>query len=127
VSRAKHLSRVAAEYIQLLYHVSKTSTSAFIDEIQWRIDRISSTLSSDLDHLFSSTVTSLISEPSDPKKSRIKATEAEKARWVADLNECLRTYDALGLWRDAEDVLRKDVMRPFVKKVAHSAFLIYHS
>jgi hypothetical protein len=36
---------------------------------------------------------------------------------MADLTECLRTYDALQLWRDAEDVLRRDVLREFVKKV----------
>ena len=35
----------------------------------------------------------------------------------ADLAECLRTYDILGLWRDAEDVLRREVVRGFVKKV----------
>jgi hypothetical protein len=37
---------------------------------------------------------------------------------MADLTECLRTYDALQLWRDAEDVLRRDVLREFVKKVS---------
>ena len=36
---------------------------------------------------------------------------------MADLTECLRTYDALQLWRDAEDVLRRNVLREFVKKV----------
>jgi hypothetical protein len=36
-NRAKHLARVAAEYMQLLYHVTKAQTeqSAFVDEIQW--------------------------------------------------------------------------------------------
>lgn len=48
-----------------------------------------------------------------------KATEVEKAKWTADLTECLRTYDILGLWRDAEDVLRREVVRGFVKKVSH--------
>lgn len=41
----------------------------------------------------------------------------DKAKWTAELSECLRTYDTLGLWRDAEDVLRRDVMRAFIKKV----------
>lgn len=124
-SRAKHLSRVGAEYTHLLYHVSKSSSSAFIDELRWRIDRISSTLSSDLDHLFSITLNSLINDPSDAKKHKAKPTEADRARWLADLGECLKTYDALGLWRDAEDVLRREVMRPFVKKVRASAFLLH--
>ena len=34
---------------------------------------------------------------------------------MADLTECLRTYYALQLWRDAEDVLRRDILREFVK------------
>jgi conserved oligomeric Golgi complex subunit 2 len=129
-NRAKHLVRVAAEYTQLLYHVSKAHSdtrSAFVDEIQWvcglllsslltpltvrsaqRISRIQSTLSSDLDHLFSDTVTML---------STSKLADIDKAKRLADLTECLRTYDALQLWRDAEDVLRRDVLREFVKKV----------
>ena len=36
-NRAKHIGRVAAEYTQLLYHVSRARTErcAFIDESQW--------------------------------------------------------------------------------------------
>lgn len=36
-NRAKHLSRVASEYTQLLYHVSKANPGkcAFVTEIQW--------------------------------------------------------------------------------------------
>lgn len=36
-NRAKHLARVAAEYTQLLYHVSKARASScvYVDEIQW--------------------------------------------------------------------------------------------
>ena len=44
-------------------------------------------------------------------------TEIEKSKLYADVTECLRTYDVLGLWRDAEDVLRREVVREFVKKV----------
>ncbi|TFL04432.1 COG complex component [Pterulicium gracile] len=115
---AKHLGRVAAEYTQLLYHASKarSSSCAFIDEVQWRIDRIQSSLSSDLDHLLSTTVKALV----DGKAGGKNLSEMDKATWTAELSECLRTYDTLGLWRDAEDVLRRDVMRAFIKKT------IYH-
>ncbi|KAH8991106.1 COG complex component [Lactarius hatsudake] len=109
-NRAKHLVRVAAEYTHLLYHVTKAQTvtrTAFVDEIQWRISRIQSTLSSDLDRLFSDTAIAL---------STGKLPEDDKAKRMADLTECLRTYDALQLWRDAEDVFRRDVLREFVKK-----------
>jgi hypothetical protein len=127
-NRAKHLGRVAAEYTQLLYHASKAREEkcVFVDEIQWvcellrpslsakillpqRIDRIQSTLSSDLDHLFASTLITLTGEG--------KLSEVEKMKLNADLTECLCTYDVLGLWRDAEDVLRREVVRGFIKKV----------
>ncbi|TFY54551.1 hypothetical protein EVJ58_g8796 [Rhodofomes roseus] len=79
-----------------------------------RIDRIKSTLSSDLDHLFASTLTSLTSGSKEGRES--KTGELDKAKWIADVTECLRTYDVLGLWRDAEDVLRREIVRDFVKK-----------
>jgi conserved oligomeric Golgi complex subunit 2 len=79
-----------------------------------RIDRIRNTLSSDLDHLFSTTVL-VLAEGRDEKKQKVN--EADKARYMSDLVECLRTYDILGLWRDAEDVLRRDIVRDFVKRV----------
>jgi len=74
---------------------------------------VHSTLSSDLDQLFAQTVTLL----TDPKENR--GTELERNKWMGDLSECLRTYDSLGLWRDAEDVIRKEVIRAFVKKVLY--------
>jgi conserved oligomeric Golgi complex subunit 2 len=77
-----------------------------------RIDRIQSTLSSDLDHLFTTVVTSLAGT-----KSHGKLSDIDRSKLLADLTECLRTYDALGLWRDPEDILRREVVRAFVKKV----------
>ncbi|CCL98683.1 uncharacterized protein FIBRA_00685 [Fibroporia radiculosa] len=122
-NRAKHLARVAVEYTQLLYHVSRARDegSAFVDESQWRIDRIHSTLSSDLDHIFASTVKSLATGKQQGKETR--ASEIERSKWLADATECLRTYDTLGLWRDAEDVLRREVVREFVKKTVHPTAL----
>ncbi len=45
-NRAKHIARVAAEYTQLLYHVSRTRTEpcAFIDESQWVCEPFSITV-----------------------------------------------------------------------------------
>ena len=45
-------------------------------------------------------------------------SDVEKNKHLQDLTECLKTYHTLGLWRDAEDVLRREVVREFVKKVA---------
>lgn len=80
-----------------------------------RIDRIQSTLSSDLDHLFSSTVVALTAPKEGSKSSR--STESDKAKWIADVTECLLTYDSLGLWQDAEEILRRDVVHEFIKRV----------
>lgn len=90
---------------------SLTSNSSVYLCLQ-RIDRVHSTLCSDLDQLFAETV-ALLSD----SKGENRGTELEKNKWTADLSECLRTYDTLGLWRDAEDVIRRELVRPFVKKV----------
>lgn len=80
-----------------------------------RIDRIKSTLSADLDHLFSTTIIALTEGKVPGRESKL--SESERAKWFSDVSECLRTYDALGQWRDAEEVLRRDIVREFVKKV----------
>ncbi|KAH9892690.1 COG complex component [Cubamyces lactineus] len=123
-SRAKHIARVAAEYTQLLYHVSRARIEpcAFIDESQWRVDRIKSTVSSDLDHLFASTLSTLMGGKENNGRSG-KVSEIEKSKLYADVTECLRTYDVLGLWRDAEDVIRREVVRDFVKKTIYPGAL----
>ncbi|KXN92456.1 Conserved oligomeric Golgi complex subunit 2 [Leucoagaricus sp. SymC.cos] len=124
-NRAKHIARVAAEYMQLLYHTSKAREEkcVFMDELQWRIDRIQSTLSSDLDHLFAT----LLVNMRDGKPGG-RLSEIERSKSLTDLKECLRTYDVLGLWRDAEDVLRREVVRPFLRKmVYHNAVGAPHS
>ncbi|KAI0058099.1 COG complex component [Artomyces pyxidatus] len=120
-NRAKHLVRVASEYTQLLYHVAKAQAdtqSAFVDEIQWRINRVQSTLSSDLDHLFATAVLSF----TDTRSSKL--SEVDKTKRMTDLTECLRTYDILGLWRDAEDILKRDFVRDFVKKTIYPGALL---
>ncbi|EEB92639.1 hypothetical protein MPER_08821, partial [Moniliophthora perniciosa FA553] len=118
-NRAKHLSRVASKYTQLLYHATKARTErcVFADEIQWRIDRIQSTISSDLDHLFGASLVALTDA-----KGEGKVTDVEETKLLADLTECLKTYDMLGLWRDAEDVLKRDVLRPFIRKTIFNGF-----
>lgn len=74
-----------------------------------------STLSSDLDHLFATTLLSLtLADTGGPKTA---PSESEKTRWRSDLKECLKTYDSLGSWRDAEEVVRREIVKGFVKKV----------
>ncbi|EJD02931.1 COG complex component [Fomitiporia mediterranea MF3/22] len=116
--RAKHLLRIATEYNQLLYHTNKASKKncSFVAESQWRIERIKSTLSSDLEHHFAITLLSLTSNDKTSAVAKARQPETEHAKLLSDLVDCLRAYDMLGLWRDAEDIIRREVVRGFVKK-----------
>ncbi|KAG8712025.1 hypothetical protein FRC09_020291 [Ceratobasidium sp. 395] len=117
---AKHLSRAAAELSQVLYLAGKARGHgcAFVDSLQFRIDRISQTLSRDLDHHLSLTLRAL----TDPSTLPSTAS-AERARLTAELVECFKIYDALRMWREAEDVVRRELVRPFVKNTIHPASL----
>lgn len=80
-----------------------------------RVGRIRRTLTSDLDHLFSATLLS-VTDAGDGK-----IPEFERAKAVAEMTECLRVYDSLSLWRAAEEIIRKNIVHPFVKKVRQRA------
>ncbi|KAG9108378.1 hypothetical protein FRC07_008455, partial [Ceratobasidium sp. 392] len=117
---AKHLSRAAAELLQVLYLANKARDHGceFVDSLQFRIDRISQTLSRDLDHHLSLTLRAL----TDPSTLPSTAS-AERARLTAELVECFKIYDALRMWREAEDVVRRELVRPFIKNTIHPASL----
>lgn len=89
--------------------------SSVTDESQ-RIERIRSTLSSDLEHSLKTTLNSLIGENTSPYKIA-KPHEPRHSAHISELIDTLHTYDILGLWRDAEDIVRQEVVRGFVKKV----------
>ncbi|KAI5119864.1 hypothetical protein M0805_000698 [Coniferiporia weirii] len=116
-NRAKRLLRIVTEYTQLLYHAEKASSRncVFVTEMQWRIERIKSTLSSDLEHHFTTTLLSLITSEKSQAGKTIHP-ESERIKHMSDLIDCLQAYDLLCLWRDAEDVIRREVVRGFVKK-----------
>ena len=48
----------------------------------------------------------------------------EKSELYANETQCLRTCDALGLWRDADDVMRRAVVCEFVKKVSNRSHVL---
>jgi len=54
-----------------------------------------------------------------------KVTPMERARLTSDLNDCFKTYDLLGAWRQAEEVIRKTIVKPFVRQVRKPFRLIY--
>ncbi|KAH7102816.1 COG complex component [Auriculariales sp. MPI-PUGE-AT-0066] len=123
--RGKHVARVGAEYMQLLYDAEKARTEgcAFIETLQGRIDRIKNALSSDLDFFFATVLQTLIL-PNDNNK----VSPMEKARLTADLTDCFKTYDLLGAWRQAEEVIRRTIVKPFVRQTVFSgALAVPHS
>ena len=74
-------------------------------------------MTSDLEHHFTTVllkVTSTEKEES-PKTSK---PDLERTKYLTELTDCLRAYDMLALWRDAEDIIRREVVRGFVKKVS---------
>lgn len=79
--------------------------------------------------MFGATLLAVTSGPGKGKEKAVVVgtSEGEKAKLMADLTECLRTYDILGLWRDAEDVIRREVVRDFVKKVRRIALVSFPS
>lgn len=91
-----------------------------------RIDRIKSSLTSDLESHFAATLSTLASNDKT-KMEKVKQPEAERAKLMSDLTDCLRAYDMLGLWRDAEDVIRRELVREFAKKVRIHYSLIFTS
>ncbi|CAE6517893.1 unnamed protein product [Rhizoctonia solani] len=117
---AKHLSRAAGELSQVLYLADKAreNNCALVDTLQFRIDRITSTLSRDLDHHLASILRALTDSSTVPS-----AASAERARLTSELVECFKIYDALKMWREAEDVVRRELVRPFIKKTIHPASL----
>ncbi|KAH9043883.1 hypothetical protein EDB85DRAFT_730707 [Lactarius pseudohatsudake] len=79
-SCARHLVRIY--YIMSPKRKSTRNLLSLTRSNGFRINRIQSTLSSDLEHLFSDTAIAL---------STGKLSEDDKAKRMADLTECLRT------------------------------------
>ncbi|KAG8838438.1 hypothetical protein FRC18_004718 [Serendipita sp. 400] len=115
--RAKHLSRVAGEFVQLLYQLDKARGEgcAFVAENQWRIDRIRETFSRDLDQFFGSTLQSFLNSSEN--------STHERAYLFGELSECFKTYDVLDMHREAEEIIRLQIMQPFVRRVIFSGAL----
>lgn len=81
-----------------------------------RIKRIKSTLASDLEGSLKSILNSLTgANPTTSKATKFQ--EPRQNAHVSELNDTLRTYDMLCLWRDAEDIIRHETIREFLKKV----------
>ncbi|WVR07562.1 hypothetical protein IAU60_004604 [Kwoniella sp. DSM 27419] len=102
-SSAKMITRVAGEYTQVVYLVNKARMEgcAIVDVIEERIERIKSRLSKDLSLL----LTAELAEPSIPR-----------------LKQCLKTYELIEGWEEAEQVFRSAV-RSFCRATITSSAL----
>lgn len=81
------------------------------------------TLSSDLADLFTTTLLALVSTND---LTSTKQKEAEHTRSISNMIDCLRAYDMLGLWREAEDVIKREVVTNFINKVSSSPQRLQH-
>ncbi|GAA5885926.1 hypothetical protein JCM5296_007033 [Sporobolomyces johnsonii] len=109
-SPAKHLERIAAEYNHMLYLVSRAGDLPFVRSLDDRISRITSALQLDLSQLLTSILSSAPTSSSSTESHKIYRDE---------LTAAMRTFSSLSLVSQAEDIVRRTVVRPFVVKTVH--------
>ncbi|KAI5481066.1 component of oligomeric golgi complex 2 [Pseudohyphozyma bogoriensis] len=97
-SPAKRLERIAAEYSQMLYLVSKAGDLPFVRSLDPRIAKVTTTLQLDLSQL----LTSILAEPTRET-----------------LTSVFRTYASLSLHSTAQDIYRRTVVKPYVSKTIY--------
>ncbi|KAG0053488.1 Conserved oligomeric Golgi complex subunit 2 [Gryganskiella cystojenkinii] len=103
ISVAKRLERVAIEYNQMQYLVSKGANLPFVTNIDWRLVRIKETMSENL-----STVLRNCIRPATSESDAIADKES--------LTQCLRTYALIDQTSEAEKVITEDLLAPFLTK-----------
>ncbi|GAA5906257.1 uncharacterized protein JCM6883_005490 [Sporobolomyces salmoneus] len=104
-SPAKRLERIAAEYNHMLYLVSRAGKLPFVQSLDDRISRITTSLKLDLSQLLISILS-----------SRPSTSESHQA-CLDELSSALHTFSSLGLIHEAEEVIRKTVVKPFLFKM----------
>ncbi|KAG0243145.1 Conserved oligomeric Golgi complex subunit 2 [Actinomortierella wolfii] len=102
ISTAKRLERVASEYNQMQYLVSKGAGLPFVTNIDWRLVRIKETMSDNL----SKVLKTCLKPPKDINPAENKAS----------LLQCLRTYALIDQTTEAETVITEYLIQPFVEK-----------
>ncbi|KAG0252109.1 Conserved oligomeric Golgi complex subunit 2 [Actinomortierella ambigua] len=102
ISTAKRLERVASEYNQMQYLVSKGAGLPFVANIDWRLVRIKETMSDNLSNVLKACL-----HPSE---------DVSPAENKASLLQCLRTYALIDQTTEAETVITEHLIEPFVAK-----------
>ncbi|KAL7425101.1 hypothetical protein Q5752_000789 [Cryptotrichosporon argae] len=101
--RARLVSRLAGEYTQVVYLRDKVDAEGckVFDSLRSRISAIRDTLSGELETMLH---------------------DAMESGEVAALRQCLKTYEAIEGWAEAEDVVRREI-RAFCRSTITSAAL----
>ncbi|KAF9173929.1 Conserved oligomeric Golgi complex subunit 2 [Mortierella sp. AD011] len=104
ISVAKRLERVAIEYNQMQYLVSKGAGLPFVTNIDWRLVRIKETMGENL----STVLRTCILPPQQSEESTSSMSDS--------LSQCLRTYALIDQTAEAEKIITDDLLAPFIKK-----------
>ncbi|CAJ0627134.1 3390_t:CDS:10 [Entrophospora sp. SA101] len=102
-SNAKQIERVAIEYNQMQYLVSKGKGLPFVENIDWRIVRIKDTLRTNL----SSELRSAL---------QIAKNQSHDGTSKETLTQILRTYALIDHTKAAEQVIKEELVAPFIKE-----------
>ncbi|CAG8499793.1 2025_t:CDS:10 [Diversispora eburnea] len=102
-SNVKQIERVAIEYNQMQYLVSKGKGLPFVENIDWRITRIKETLRINLSSALRSAL-SMVKNNSNISSSK------------ETLTQILRTYALIDQTKSAEEVIREELIVPFIQE-----------
>ncbi|CAG8619423.1 13527_t:CDS:2, partial [Dentiscutata heterogama] len=107
---AKQIERVAIEYNQMQYLVSKGKDLPFVANIDWRITRIKETLRTNLSSALRSALHSV-------KNQSYDASSKET------LTQILRTYALIDQTKSAESVIRTELVAPSINEIVSRPIL----
>ncbi|KAJ3158485.1 Conserved oligomeric Golgi complex subunit 2 [Geranomyces michiganensis] len=102
LSGGKLIERVANEYSQLQYLISKADKTPFVQKIEKRILRIKATLTSSLSRSLTAAYKDVMDKPDLPAA-------------VDALSQILRTYVSVDRVNDAESIFQSSITMPFLK------------
>ncbi|KAI8067163.1 oligomeric golgi complex component, COG2-domain-containing protein [Gongronella butleri] len=107
----KQIERVAVEYNQMQHLVSRGKHLAFVTENEWRITRIKEVLQQKLSKALSSALQKM-------------ASGTVSAAVQQSMTQSLRIYALIDQTHVAEQIIRDDFVRHFLKKIIHKDFTV---
>ncbi|CAG8780059.1 42701_t:CDS:2 [Gigaspora margarita] len=107
---AKQIERVAIEYNQMQYLVSKGKDLPFVANIDWRITRIKETLRTNLSSALRSALHSVKNQSNDASSKET-------------LTQILRTYALIDQTKSAESVIRTELVAPSIHEIVNRPIL----